>query len=380
MNETKTVRDLLPEPPPPSERATGAAFRALQDEIAGRGGARRTRRLPFGRLQLALTGLVAAGAAATVAVAALGGGGTVAPQPGADGSARSILLAAAEQAAQEPEGRYWRVQTIDGQAYRVGKGAGGYTILGHQSQWDRWTARSTSDTDVHYARDLGAKPLTLADKAAWLKAGSPATMRVWSDDRWTTLSTVPGRTPGARSGGWTADKTDPARKKLMNKKRDERCARPGDPSLRWSCHARKQAPGDWLHTAEDPKQVKAVLGTGDAGGRLMAGYDFLTHRPATPKVRAAAFRALADVSGVRSIGEVTDDRGRTGIGLAARGTAAGTVYDYQLILKPGTYELLAGRRVVVKPGGKMAGMRPGDVLSRELVLSAGWTDKSPRHP
>ncbi|MFB4318086.1 hypothetical protein [Actinomadura sp. 21ATH] len=393
MNDIDMVRDLLPEPPAPSERATGAAFRALEDEIAGRGARRTRRRLPFGRLQLGLTGLVAAGAAGTVAIATLGGGGPAEPRPGGgDASARSLLLAAAEQAAKEPAGRYWRVQTIDGQAYRVGKGPDGYTVLGYQSQWDRWTARSAADPDVLYARDLGARPLTMADAAAWRKAGAPRTMRVWSNDHWATLSTVPGETFGAGPGDWTADRSTPAEKKEATRNRDAFCRRlekDGEPVPPADCQALKRAPGEALRLADDPAKLDEQLfppkirGTRSAATDLMSGFDFLTARPATPEIRAAAFRRLAAVAGVRTIGEVTDDRGRTGIGLAARGTMAegsGTVFDYQLILEPGTYRILAGRKVVVKAGGTMTGMRPGDVLNRELVLGAGWTNESPRHP
>ncbi|MFC5754751.1 hypothetical protein [Actinomadura rugatobispora] len=410
MNEMKMVRDLLAEPAPPSVRATGAALQALESEIAGRRPRRRVRarRRLVGRMQLGLTGLVAAGAAAAVAVATLGGGGTAVPQPEESGgtSARSILLAAAEQAAKEPTGRYWRVQTVDGQAYRVGdEGAGGYTVLGYTSQWDRWTARSDSDDNVLYARDLGARPLTAADKAAWKKAGSPKTMRVWSNDHWATLSTVPGKTYGVGPGGWQEDRTTSERKKRAAKDFEQVCAKmrkDGKPLSDADCRALREGPNDVSVVADPSKvgellfpkrtkqipaharEVPAGLRTQerDAAGDLMSGFMFLTLRPATPEVRAAAFRLLAGVSGVRTIGSVTDDRGRTGIGLAARGTmqeGSGTVFDYQLILEPKTYRILSGRKVVVKPGGSMKGMRPGDVLNRDLVLQAGWTNETPHH-
>jgi hypothetical protein len=386
MNEMKMVRDLLAEPAPPSGRATAAALDALEAEIAGRGPRRRVR---------TRRRLVAAGAAAAVAVATLGGGGgTVAPQPEESGtSAPSILLAAAEHAAKEPSGRYWRVQTVDGQAYRVGgEGADGYTVLGYTSQWDRWTARSDADDDVLYVRDLGARPLTAADTAAWKKAGSPTTMRVWSNDHWATLSTVPGKTFGVGPGTWEEERITPAAKKRAAEQRDEMCSRlrnHGKPVSKERCRALKKVPGEVVSVVDDPSEVREQMFPSavrarplDAAGDLRAGFTFLTRRPATPEVRAAAFRLLAGVPGVRTIGSVTDDRGRTGIGLAARGSmreGSGTVFDYQLILEPKTYRILAGRQVVVKPGGSMKGMRPGDVLNRELVLQAGWTNEGPHH-
>ncbi|XVQ10736.1 hypothetical protein ACQP1W_50975 [Spirillospora sp. CA-255316] len=397
MNEMKMVRDLLAEPAPPSDRATDAALEALEAEIAGRGPRRRVRTRPrlVGRMQLGLTGLVAAGAAAAVAVATLGGGGTAVPQPEEAGgtSARSILLAAAEQAAKEPTGRYWRVQTVDGWAYRIGgAGADGYTMMGYSSQWDRWTARSDTDDDVLYQRDLGARPLTPADERAWRKAGAPKTVRVWSNDHWATLSTVPGKTYGVGPGTWEEERTTPAEKKRAAKQRDELCSRlrkDGKPVAKERCRAiNKKLPGRSVTVADDPSKIEELLyATGirprerNAAADLMAGSRLLTD-PATPEVRAAVFRHLAGVSGVRTIGSVTDDRGRTGIGLAARSSmreGSGTVFDYQLVLDPKTYRVLVGRQVVVRPGGSMKGMRPGDVLTRKLFLGAGWTNESPHH-
>lgn len=382
MNEMELVRDLLDEPRSPSARARGDALRALENEIAGSAS---RRRFAFGRLRLGLTGLVAAGAAATVAVATLGGGGTMAPEPGAqDVPARTILLAAADKAAKEPAGRFWRVQTIDGQAYRIGEGADGYTVLGHSSHVDGWWARSTSDTDVLYSRDLGARPLTPDDEEAWKKAGSPETMRARSDGRWTTLSTVPGKSSATGSGDWEAARTTPKEKRELARRREAACATDMALSEKRCQSVKEAARRNTL--VDDPAKVKELLFRKGAertsAWELMSGFDFLL-RPATPQVRAAAFRALADVSGVRSLGTVTDGKGRTGIALAARGTMrgdGGTVYDYQLVLDPETHRILAGRRVVVKPGGSMAGMRPGDVLSRKLVLQAAWTNESPKPP
>ncbi|MFI0357489.1 hypothetical protein [Actinomadura sp. 9N407] len=402
MNEMKMVREFLQEPAPPSTEATGEALQALESEISGHGTRRtRTRRPLIGRFQLGLTGLVAVGAATAVAIAMLGGGGTGTPQPQqSDMSARSILLAAAEKAAKEPSGRYWRLQTVSAQAYRVGKGAGAYTILGTREQWDRWTARSLSDPDVLYARDLGARPLTKVDEAAWKKAGSPESMRVRSGGRWLTFSTVPGRTaeraPGeAAPAQWAvSSRTSPAEKRKLRKRVEESCSDlPEKGSVeaerrRLSCGLLKWTRTPDPELASDPERYKELLfPTGkrddDPAATLMAGFAFLTHLPASPEVRAEVFRTLAGTSGIRTIGTVTDERGRTGIALSARRTApvkGAASMDFQLILEPKTYKILAGRSIVVQAGDEAAGMRPGDVYNRTLVLDAGWTDEQSHHP
>ncbi|GAA3954467.1 hypothetical protein GCM10023085_41190 [Actinomadura viridis] len=412
MDEEMTmVRSLLPDPPPPSARATAEALAALEADIAGRDTGRRVRTgrtAPVRRVLPSLrptalgglTGLVAAGAAAAVAVATLGGGGDPVAPEAADQppTARSILLAAAEQAVKESPGRYWRFQRENAQAYRVQGKGGGYTVLGSVTQWDDWRARSASDADVLYTRSLGSRPLTPADAAAWKKAGAPGSLRVRSNDLWLTLTMAPERGIGGRPGEWTSERTRPADRKKLVDQAEEICARikkysASEPDVDERCEAVRKKSRMTLEgqraLANDPARFKELLfprgGPGRTGAAddLMFGFDFLTRQPASPAVRAAAFRELAEIKGVRSIGTVKDGEGRTGIGLAARGEMrhdTGTVYDYQLILEPKTYRILAGQKLVVKAGGGDTGMRPGDVLHQEIVRGAGWTNEKPHHP
>jgi hypothetical protein len=50
-----------------------------------------------------------------------------------------------------------------------------------------------------------------------------------------------------------------------------------------------------------------------------------------------------------------------------------------MILEPQTYKVLAWEQVVVQAGGSMKGMKPGTVLSYNIVQDAGWTNDSPHH-
>jgi hypothetical protein len=109
----------------------------------------------------------------------------------------------------------------------------------------------------------------------------------------------------------------------------------------------------------------------------------LTDQPAPPKVRAAAFRALADVPGVRLLGPAADPRGRKGKALVYLSStpAAGQVKT-QLIIDTRTSQVLAttisGSKTVRTRSGAMKTMPVPP--STRLYLAAGWTNESPRIP
>ncbi|GAA4609705.1 hypothetical protein GCM10023195_39400 [Actinoallomurus liliacearum] len=263
--------------------------------------------------------------------------------------ARAILLTAAEKAAQEPIGRYWRTHTIDGQAYHVGPAGGGYQIAPF-AETDEWHSRTGRDKSVMWERELGTRPVTPSDREAWKRAGSPSHWTVPSNDVMRRLT--------AAGGQWQPDHDTP----VQNSAEMEKIAT--DPAK-----LRKQ-----LAVAADPT---AVAGAFDS---LFNGQSILTEIPLSPKARAAFFRTLAEVPGIRLLPHVQDARGRDGIGLAARSTmrdGSGTVYDYEVILDPKTYQIIGDQNVVVQAGGVDKGMRPGTVLHSTVVLFAGWTNETP---
>ena len=376
MTELEMIRELLPDAAGPAQTTIRTAEKLLAAEIAG-GSRPRRRYLSYG------LGAVAVGAAAAGAVAVIGSGSpgpSRAPTATGSGgtSVQKFLLAAAETAAKEPVGRYWRVLTIGGQSYHVGPANGGYTMVGYRDETDRWTARSMTDPDTLYTRDLGARPLTAADAAAWRRAGSPTTVRVWSNDHYTTLSTTPGRTYGTVPGGWGSSVTTPAQKKKIAMQ--SRCP-PGDKACEFA------APIDPRTLTEQKLRQYLFWPNPTVKGvdaeRVLNTLDFLTQRPVTPQMRAAAYRLLAQVPGIRWAGTVKDALGRSGIGLAARQVmreAGQSVIDVQIILDPQTHKVLGYQQVIVKAGGADRGMAPGTILYSEVYLQAGWTDARPHHP
>ncbi|GAA2204626.1 hypothetical protein GCM10009850_004630 [Nonomuraea monospora] len=111
--------------------------------------------------------------------------------------------------------------------------------------------------------------------------------------------------------------------------------------------------------AELRERVAAMLPAGSRGLLADALGGLLWTKPSPPGVRAAAYRALADLPEVRYLGTATDDRGRDG---EAFSFALPTGVRRTLIIDPATSQVLSSE----------------DGTRSELVLTAGWTDQGPR--
>ena len=205
MDELQLLRDCLPEQRPPGLDVTGAARRRMRDGRRSRrvalAGVRPASRALLLRLGLPTVG-VAAAAALVVAVAATVPASaparpsaalrpTVAERVGAgytfysgalptanDGGTtdgRAVLLTAATQVAKERQPaaeRYWVTSGTAGNFLRIGPADDPYTVL-DESEVQNWAARSPKDGSPQNARQLGAAPVSAADRAAWARDGSP---------------------------------------------------------------------------------------------------------------------------------------------------------------------------------------------------------------
>ena len=111
--------------------------------------------------------------------------------------------------------------------------------------------------------------------------------------------------------------------------------------------------------------------------------DLLVYPPVPPGVRAAAFRALAGMPGVTSIGPTQDELGRRGVGieihfahaLAVLGdggpVAVAGKLTRRLVIDPNTSRVLADQTRV--------GNRSEPSIDR-LILEVGWTNERPQEP
>ncbi|RFU42227.1 hypothetical protein DZF91_07715 [Actinomadura logoneensis] len=333
---------------------------------------------------------VAVAAASAVAVALVGTSsderGARASGPSAEETrvqslaARRFLLAAADSLDKDtkplPTGRWWRQRVVEGQAFHVGRGRG-YTV-DMEVEKDSWQSRTEHERPTEYvdengrtvtppprlrhlsfARTRPVVPQTPADEAAWRTAGAPV--------RWQT-------TADGDKVNLTRDNTRPPQY--------EGSPYVQTPDRDATGHDAVPDVNERLRVGRDPAAFVAAMRAApgfleDSAQRLRAGSRFLGDKLATPRARAAAFRALAALPGVRSVGTVKDARGRSGIALAPPwiDRVDGTVVEYQLILDPRTYDIL-GDQMLVKRSGRN-GVPAGALFSYGYVLEEGWTNTTP---
>ncbi|MQY05935.1 CU044_5270 family protein [Actinomadura macrotermitis] len=358
--------------------------------------ARRGWRLPVAGLLATAT--VAAGSAAVLSLTPDEDAGTGAPQPG------DVLLVAATNALKARTGKYWHTRRIDGTIYAVGRTAADHYKIEARQGYETWVdpaGRGYPSSD-----DLPARPWTPEDMRKWRKAGAPSQVQIPSGDGSApiTLFMKPSPAQGRKfSKGWHSGSrfynlpiarlaqlpTEP--KALENALLDLR----GD----WHAYS-KQATEEPLRALRGPERVRALS---DVLG------DLLARQPAPARVRAAAFRLLAGLPGVRAEGRAADPLGRTGtvvslplettipLGVFSAPKQLGT-YRRQWIIDPGTGTLLAIRDLVARPPHGSRALPPGDdgrprrltvatqpdrfhkpgeVAAYEVFEAAGWTDTAP---
>jgi hypothetical protein len=329
------------------------------------------------RRRLMIVPVVAAGVAAATAltlVVSLDGGGTR-PSPattvplGPD----SVFLAAAAAMERRPTGKYWFTDQIQGQSYLV---KAGYAITGAHSETFEWTSVKKSGGSLFYGRDLPARPLTKEDEAAWRKAGSPSSFRVWSNDHYGTYTT--------KAGHWKVDREMASQggKFFISGVGKEMTAAqiqnlPTDPA--------RLAKLFFMSRKPSFRNPPAILTAHEAFGNV----------PLPPKVSAGLMRALVAQPGMRNLGTVTDPLGRPAIAIGAVGpfqqpgpgkkgkvTVDKDAYDARddLLFDAKTGEYLGTQTVLTRPGGIYRTRKPGFVINYWLERGSGWTDTKPVPP
>ncbi|GAA2629642.1 CU044_5270 family protein [Actinomadura fulvescens] len=379
MDEVRMVRDSYPEPAPPSAEEI-AQVKAMLN-------APPRRSLP--RLRWGLGGgLVAVGAAATVAITLTGGNGpSRVPLPGQiDLDARGAVLAAAQKAEQQPTGKYWSVDTVAGQSYVIRAKTGTYAITGAADETFSWHGAKVGMGEAYYGRDLPAHPLTREDVALWRKAGSPSTFRVPGDGRTNTYTT---RVAKWRSSGPEVGANPRGGGDFLGKSAEELQNLPTDPAKLAELFLNQNE----MSKATGLSAKRALAKDVQASAKLFR-ISGLLRTPLPPKVRAGLMRALAAQPGIHAIGRATDPLGRTGVALASGERVVTVTGEFGTPkIEQGTYRsreviifdertgaLLSRQDTLTKPGGRYAEMKPGFVIEYQANRSAGWTDTKPKPP
>jgi hypothetical protein len=374
MDELQLLREALPEPQGPSPL------------VIARGRARLTSNRKGIRRRGAWTaGLVATAVAVTVFVAAVGWGGSadrLAPYQRM--TAQQLLLAAATTSERLPSttGRYWHAEIRNTPELLIVEDHGiRYRLHMTGDQTNAWIARSPADLSWYMTvSPLTFRGVTSADEAAWRHDGSPTVFI----------------RPKIPAGPMPDVDDDPVRPWPPGKP-----APPGQPVIGYfenappslyidgphsiylgeshhkvSVHDVTTLPTDparlktRLQSLLDPNRLKDT-GRTPTEGMYDAVRDLLILAPAPPKVRAAAFRLLATLPGIKSLGKVRDPLGREGIGLivTAPSYRPGGSYQDRFILDPATSKILAL--------GNQTG--PGNQNTYTAVIT-GWTNTSPPRP
>jgi hypothetical protein len=329
---------------------------------------------------LGLAGAVAAASVGVVAVTS-GGGDPKAPGhrpqagPATPLDARTVLLAAAEKldGASEPAGRYWHKSTIGTDSWLVrGQGDERYTVL-LMERSDEWAPGRPGGKMIASGQRLGVKPASPADAAAYRRAGSPKTLSLQvpiqpnGKGRYKPMkvSTGPGPVQTNSTPLVDGDKVYWLGRNVTMKQLQ---SLPDDPKrlkkevLRW-------------YGGHDTESSDVPM-TADAWLFRVVG-SLVTELPVTPKVRAAAFRVLAGLRTVDSVGRVTDPQGRTGDAIGMKEKDPSGVVRHLLVIDPATGKALADERVLLTPSAKEP--RPaGTVLSSSSVMTMEWTDSAPK--
>jgi len=402
MDEIALVRAVLASPPPPRPQVTALARQRLAERTGERripaqpvpaGRAMRKPapplvprgRRPSWRLRwaAAIGGIVAAGLAGALVVTSLMPGGAeqglvtserpFATLTGQPASAFLAALATRVAQAKPVTGRYWCERVITAQLDPIGPagqeltpaGQGlppspvsdyRYSIFARQVDNDCFVYNKTGSRNVGgYIQDLGARPATAKDAAAWRRDGSPAWHAWYGNGQLIPSQPGPRTQVGGKPGQepWGNPATLPADPAKLRKVLLTAVAGPNDPTMRIA----EQQSGQSYSQLRDYNLFLQARG--------------LLLEPLSPSVRAAAYQVLASVPGVRMKPGVTDPSGRPGTAVwigPRSGPGQITIVD------PATGILLADEWLATGPHGVYA---PGTLTQYSLWQSPGWSNRLP---
>jgi len=329
---------------------------------------------------------VAVAAAAVGVVVALpegpqgSGGARASAHPATDDSPRhtpengrlALLNVAARADRATDEGTYWQTTTRSAWTGVVAPSGTPFAVV--TSGMDQQSIGVRPGTESLWISGLDDRvvPRTERDTARWRTAGMPKDV---------TLAAKGGKL-GLRMDTGSGKKKPPT---VTRTDLGDRIA---------SLGARNVTYADLRELPGDSAQLKAKLSDlyeEDRGSEIKGRTEWMWQQaaglirlPVKPAVRAAAYRVVAELPGVRSLGEVTDPLGRKGIGFALPATDRP---DYgtgrsELIVDPATGALLADQETLTKPNAKAAeaGLTAGTVVNYNATVTAKWTDRQLKTP
>ncbi|MGA6159654.1 CU044_5270 family protein [Stenotrophomonas sp. NPDC087984] len=395
----KTLADARPPELDPDHLAGSVrARRDLETILAGRADAARTAETPELRRaprmftwRWALP-VAATAAAAGVLVATLPQGGSdakgsrAAVGPTADGArhipanGRLALQHVADRLDRldrtgADEGTYWQVTTRSGSTVVVDASGETFAVSTSEKQQRSFGVRPGTESLNVMGIDATTKPRTERDTARWQAAGSPKDL--------TLADTGQG---GGRLGLRIETGTGAGKRPTVDRiNSGDRIAALGARNVTYE--DLRKLPGD----SAKLKQVLADLYREDGGSEVRGRTEWMWRQaagliglPVKAEVRAAAYRVIAGLPGIRALGEVTDPLGREGVGFALPASdrpGYGTGRS-ELIVDPSTGALLSEQEVLTEPDAKAAkaGLTSGMVVNYTATVRSEWTDRQLKTP
>ena len=207
-------------------------------------------------------------------------------------------------------------------------------------RWERWQMRDGSGRErVSPTGPVGFP--TRADRRAWVEAGFPDLTEPPSDRR---LAATP------RPFVFGFERLSYAQLEAL----------PSDPHALGEVldkAAEHQRDGTPELGAFDDEQARAYL--------LFTLIRDSFKAPAPPDLRATLYELMAETSGLRLEGEMTDEAGRSGTGVSV------VIGDgrFVLLVDPVTGALLETQRIVLRQSEQFAGLRPGRITRATYIES-----------
>ncbi|WP_433224409.1 CU044_5270 family protein [Microtetraspora malaysiensis] len=343
-----------------------------------------TRKRRRGRLVGVGLSLAMAAAVAVIAPAMLSDSTiSIVPQPStsssttAEPTARQILLAAAVAVEKAPaSGDYWRTAGVT--RWMLTDPTRSY-VLEEGRSGELWLAKRPELQSWRIGQDLGVKPATPQDEAAWRAAGAPTSWRYPKNMKTENLFAVPFEPLEAAAGERTAER-------LYGKWKGTAGDLTGE-SMTWKEVRAIPSEPEKLRSYLEERITRQLTADPDPGTDveeataylLVQGCeDIISRLPASPEVRASAYRILASLPGIRAEGETTDPLGRRGQALSYQEEIEpGLFTQVRIVVDPSTGRLLAQVRTNTTT---LADGRQAELRVSTSYQAIGWTDERPELP
>ncbi|WP_157570425.1 hypothetical protein [Microtetraspora malaysiensis] len=279
-------------------------------------------------------------------------------------------LAAVPASADAPKGAYWRVETTFTSTHPRAVGSGYY--LAQRSVSTDWL--SPEGKGWSGFRDLGAKPATAKDEAAWRADGSPTTWAYRTEGMKIRLSVKPGKgtiVATKKPDGFLLGEKYVTYQQLQSLPTDAEALRKQLTSEvnTWIDEAAEEA------KTTDPKATKNDWLVDLDRYVARRAVELLYVNPVPDKVRAAAYQVLKTTKGVSDLGRSKDPLGRSGQKLALPvSSSKGSALKQQLLVDTTAMTLLA-EYTDLRDGGKAMLGKSG-----VKTFKAGWTNDKPAVP